>query len=113
MEKRNPDRIDFNRLPSGVVTTKYWKMEGRDVALNGVEIKPIDFDLDGALAWCEEHGYTVIRWPTGARAFKGAPWPLRSTQRIRQKRDEVTALVRQGKLDPNFNWLGLDFAYAM
>ncbi len=40
--------------------------------------KPITWDLQEALAWCRENGYTVHEWPGGARAWLGEAQPVRT-----------------------------------
>jgi hypothetical protein len=105
-------RIDFAQTRSGVVVTKYQRLmtpDGpRDVVAD-YAIKP-DLDLDWALAWCEAHGFTVRRWPGGARAFRGKPWPIRTVGEIKRRREQVERDVRLGALPRDFYWAGLDFA---
>ena len=103
-----PDRIDFSVVACGVVVTKFWLLSGRTVAPYGAEVKPPEFDLDGALAWCAENGYTVRRWPGGARAWKGKPRPIRTRSQIWQKRARAERLALRG--DGRGSTLGLDFA---
>lgn len=105
-------RMDFNETPGGVVVTKYQRLmtpDGpRDVVAEHA-VKP-DLDLEWALAWCETHGYTVRRWPGGARAWLGAPWPIRTVAEIRRRREQVERDARLGTLPRDFYWGGLDFA---
>jgi hypothetical protein len=108
---KHPDRIDFIVVPSGVAVTKFWLIDGRSIPLHGGEMKPVDFDMEGALAWCEAHGYTVRRWEGGARAWKGAPWPIRTRAQILRKRSEVEREALAGHSSGNL--LSLDFAYDM
>jgi len=112
----HPDRIDFTRIQASgkVIVTKFQRRdETADVPMEG-EVKPIDFDLDGALAWCAENGYTVRQWPGGARAWRGKPWPIRSRSQIIRRRRDVERHVRYriatGKASDE-NLLSLDFAY--
>lgn len=110
----NPNRVDFSVCDAGVVITKFWKQDGRDVPdPKGANIKPLGFNLDGAIAWLEAHGYTVRRWPNGARAWKGTPWPIRTRGQIQRKREQVEKAVMAGRLDGGFNWTSLDFALDM
>jgi len=106
-----PDRIDFAIVPSGVAVTKFWLVDGRSIPAHGGEMKPAGFDLEGALAWCEAHGYTVRRWDGGARAWRGVPWPVRTRAQIRRKRSEVERMVFAGRASGNL--LTLDFALDM
>jgi len=111
-QKRNPDRIDFTVTSENVIIIKFYRADGRDHPLPA-EIKPAGFDLAGALAWCERNGYTIRRWPQGARAFKGEPWPIRAKAQIRKRRDEVESLAQRGYLPSGFYYGGLDFALDM
>lgn len=109
----NPDRVDFLITPSAVVVNKYWRLAGRD-HLRENQIHPAAFDVEWALSWLEDHGYQVFRWPGGARAFKGAPWPIRTTAQIQRKRRELEREVSAGRVrSPEFNLLGLDLAYCL
>jgi hypothetical protein len=108
---KHPDRIDFLVVATGVVVAKFWLIDGRSIPLHGGEIKPTGFDLEGALAWCEANGYTVRRWEGGARAWKGAPWPIRTRAQILRKRSEVERQALAGRTSGNL--LSLDFAFDM
>jgi hypothetical protein len=106
-----PDRIDFAVTTVGVAVTKFWLIDGRSIPAHGGEMKPAGFDLEGALAWCEAHGYTVRRWDGGARAWKGKPWPVRTQKQILRKRSEVERQAFAGHADGHL--LTLDFALDM
>lgn len=113
-------RIDFTVTDQGVVVTKYHRVNGRDRRYSS-ELKDKHFNLDNALAWCEENGYTVRRWPAGcgfqaeARAFKPSPWPIRTRREIWNVRRKVEEQVAQwiernpGKPTPGLTFL--DFAF--
>jgi hypothetical protein len=104
-----PERIDFAVVTSGVIVTKFWLVGGRNVAPNGAETKPAGFDLDDALAWCEENDYTVRRWKSGARAWKGdKPQPIRTRSQIWRRRTRAERWALRG--DAGGSTLGLDFA---
>lgn len=97
---RGPDRIDFSVLPSGkVLISKYDRRDGRDHPREPKTL--LQFDLDGSLAWLEAHGYVVYRWPAeagflaGARAFRGKPWPIRTTEQLWRKREQVNRAVAE------------------
>jgi len=71
-------RIDFRQTPHGWHVAKYpygWTASTRPLYQ---EDKPAGFDLEAALAWCQANGWSVRRWPGGARAWKGQPLPIRS-----------------------------------
>jgi len=123
------DRIDFSMLADtdGAVSVIVQKLrrapeQRRDIPV-ATETKPPDFDLDAAIQWCEENGFTVYWWydldgHKCARAFKGDPWPIRRSWeilRLRQKLDEAWA--SQFRKNPGKSWpverlLGMDLAYA-
>ena len=112
-DPNSPDRIDFAVTPDYVVVAKFWRIGGRMVAPEESTVYEADFDLAGALEWCERNGYTVRRHSGGARAWKGALEPVRDTVQIRAARArgerEADWEYRQGKRDGNR--LGSDFAY--
>ena len=112
--RRNPSRIDFTEHAQGVTVVKFWKCDGKDIPPpEGASLHGPEFDLEEALAWCEAHGYTVRRWPGGARAWKGQPWVIRTRGRIRRRRVEVESMARAGQLPSDFYFTGLDFALDM
>jgi len=102
-----PDRIDFTVLADNqVVITKMRRdLSGpkpRDIPLvGGSSTKPAGFDLAEALAWCKDNGYTVRQWDTGARAWKGQPWVIRTRRGIKRAREQFSG---DGKAH-------MDFAY--
>jgi hypothetical protein len=112
----HPDRIDFTQLPDGRVVVQKLRRDTRtnparprDIPLES-EVKPEDFDLAGALAWCQGHGYTVREWTGGARAWKGEPWVIRTRAQIARKRQQIEAEVRRGG-GGGRSLLSLDLAY--
>lgn len=69
-------RIDLIQMPDGWHYRKWpygWEPKTRPMS---EEIKSAD-EVAQILAWCEAHGWTVRRWPGGARAFLGQPKPVR------------------------------------
>jgi len=115
---KNPDRVDFKETENGTIIIKFWLLDGHYVPSGGADVKPPDFDLEGAVIWLEGHGYTIRRWPGqgGARregrAWKGSPQPLRTRAQIKKRRNEVEQLTQRGYFGDT-NVLGLDFAYDM
>ena len=117
---RNPrDRFDFWIL-TGKVSIQPFK-RGRIGDRPGEMFhKPRErsqFNLEGVLIWLEKHGYTVRRWSNGARAFLGAPWPIRTRREIYWKRQrmeaEVSRLIKANPGKPTPGWTFLDFAFDM
>jgi hypothetical protein len=107
----NPDRIDFGQLGDGRVNVVKMRRDApnrRDVP-TGHEIKHAGFDLDAALAWCEDNGYTVRRWQGGARAWKGEPWVIRTRAQISRMRERNTLRAMGGR--GTGASLFLDYAY--
>ncbi len=82
----NPTRIDFLKIQDGWQVTKFAERDGHWVALDSRLNPPLrgqdHFDVDQALAWLEEHGWTVRRWPGGARAWLGKPRVIRTREQI-------------------------------
>lgn len=112
-----PDRIDFVALPQGkVVVTKMRrdtteKARPRDVVTE-TEVKPSDFDLTAALAWCEAHGYTIRQWDGGARAWRGEPWAIRTRSQIARRRQQAERPARQhSRAGRSTSLLSLNFAF--
>ena len=64
--------------------------------------------LEDMLSWLEEHGWTVRRWPGGARAFRGKPMPVRTRSAIQRLRDQFreypVAGVETCTLDFALDW---------
>ena len=86
-----PDRIDFEKMADGqVIVVKMRKNGARDIP-TAHEIKATDFDLQAALDWCRENGYTVHYWRYGARAWRGEPWPIRTMHQIVKLRRRLEA----------------------
>lgn len=74
------------------------------------ERKPQGFDIEKALRWCDGHGWTVRRWPGGARAWRDGLEPVRTTGAIKKLRDELRCRPR-----PELQGQGvaLDLAYDL
>jgi len=82
------NRIDLWARPDGRVTvTKFedqYTLDGyipRDTSIQEA------WSLDQMAAWLEGKGWTVRRWPGGARAFKDGLKPIRTRAQIHRKRD--------------------------
>jgi hypothetical protein len=69
----------------------------------------IPFDLDTALAELTARGWSVRRWQTGARAWRGAPEPVRDRFGIQKmrRRAEAGLMAR----DPYAPPVSADFAF--
>lgn len=112
-----PDRIDFEVLEDRRVVVIKMRKHGRRSIPTAHEIKAADFDLDAALAWCEENDYTVHNWRYGARAWRGKPWPIRTMRQIIQLRRKledawrVEFRLNPGKLTRFDTLLSLDLAF--
>jgi len=108
-----PDRIDFTVLDDGRIIVQKMQRQAaqrRDFVTD--HDTHVDLDLQTALAWCREHGYTVRTWHNGARAWHGTPWVIRTREQIKRRREQadrqVAASIRRSK--PT-NLINLDFAY--
>lgn len=82
-------RIDFRFTEKidGVIVRKYHEIPnvGRAVVVDHDE-KDHAFDLEKALTWLREHGWDVITWDVGARAWKGERRPVRTAAEILRMR---------------------------
>jgi hypothetical protein len=111
-----PDRIDFIQTPQGTAVRRYIRHPFRD-RMYKHDTKPPNFDLDAALDWCTQNGYTVRKWNGGARAWKGAPWPIRTAWQIMRKRHDIEQIAlakmkaNPGKWHTEESILQLDLAY--
>ena len=112
----HPDRIDFVQLPDGRVVVQKLRRDARtdparprDIPFES-DVKPQSFDLEDALAWCRENGYSVRQWAGGARAWKGEPWVIRTRAQILRKRRQIEAEVRANGGSKQ-SLLSLDLAY--
>jgi len=104
-KKTRTDRIDFLVLPGNKIrVTKMYRApypKRRDV-VHDTQIHSLeDFDVDAAILWLKTNGFTVMSWPThkkfplGWRAWRGAPWPIRSgweIGKLRQKLEQLASL---------------------
>jgi len=90
--------------------------ERRDIPIDS-ETKSAGFDLERAIGWCEENGYTVHRWGGGARAWKAEPWVIRTRRQIQKLRQRLEGAARSkmrqnpGQWHPEESLLSLDLAY--
>ena len=104
------DRIDFLPCTAGTIVQKFEKQPWRDRLISS-EIKPQDFDLQAALEWCTNNGYTVRVGTWGARAWKGQPWVIRTREQIKRKRARAEDTAFSSQPDPHVTTLQIDFAY--
>ena len=104
-EKQEITRIDFATTADLVVVNKLVEEPTRAWVYDSSQ-KPA-IELDKMLAWCESNGWTVRRFaPLGARAWKGAPRPIRTAAQIIKRRAELTM-----RPVPGLNVVALDLAY--
>ena len=92
-------RIDFVESGQGWQVRKYpygWTARTHPLSL---EEKPAGFDLEAALAWCEQRHWQVRRWPGGARAWKGELLPVRDSSSIRAMRRQVERNIMSNHTD--------------
>jgi len=72
----------------------------RDIPLaNGHSIKPPGFNIESAVTWCQNHGYTVRRWHNGARAWLGGAWVIRTRRQIKTMRQRAERARRDYSID--------------
>ena len=100
-------RMDFAILPDSVIVNKLGDT-GRLVVIES-ETKP-GFDVEAALDWCRSNGWTVRRWPGGARAWKHGLVPVRTSGAIIKLRDELRMNPRP---DLEGHGVNLDLAYDL
>lgn len=97
-------RIDFIVNLDGVRVKKWpfgWTFKTPPIS---DEQKPPAFNLDEALDWCQRNGWTVRRYPGGARAWKGEPQPVRDRATIQFMRKGIQRDFVNGRMDPRSNF---------
>lgn len=103
-------RIDLQATANGLVSHKFadgWFERRRNTDL-GLRCEP-KWTLEAAVAWLEAHGYTVRRWPGGARAWLGEILPVRNKAQIIMLRNQLAYEVPH---DPT-QYHALDLAYDL
>jgi hypothetical protein len=101
-------RVDFVKLGDALHIQKYpygWTANTRPIEDKVVSLA----ERESAISWCESRGWTVRRWPDGARAFKGPAMPVRDARTIRSMRNRVNTDHSAGR--PTDNKRFFDFAY--
>ena len=101
-------RMDFIILEGGVTVNKLGQGIGKMVVIEGKTMP--GFDLDAALTWCRSHGWTVRRWPGGARAWKNGLEPVRTQREILKLREKLSNNPRPELEGQGVN---LDLAYDL
>jgi hypothetical protein len=103
-------RMDFMESSKGCQVRKYpygWTARTHPISIDD---KPAGFDLEAALAWCEQNHWQVRRWPGGGRAWRGEPMPVRDASAIRAMRRQVEKNIMSNHIDPRRAFdLALDF----
>ena len=105
-------RIDFFQQVDGD-----WRMrkypEGWKIGQNPMETEVVERKVAvDEIKRCEADGWTVRRWPGGARAFKGAAKPVRDGATIKAMRsDAYDRAVCKGQTETAQNILSCDFAF--
>lgn len=103
-------RVDFVQRSDGWHILKYcagWTAKTHPVS---DELKTEE-EVNAALSWCEKNKWTVRRWQGGARAFRGAPKPVRTANEIRAMRRHAEEEIRRGGAKLGTNKIFHDFAF--
>ncbi len=103
-------RIDFIVSPTCIRVIKFPEGHHPGDPYAGLSDYPTTWDMENALEWCEAHGWSVFRWPGGARAFLGKPWPIRTTAEIRRMRQR---LEQRPLPEPVGRGYGYDLAFCL
>ena len=116
-------RIDINifKLDNEIRFWFYNKgFSYESVKILGYGEKKLDeTDLDSFLKELENAGWKVFRWDvpgksSGARAFFGTPWPIRSRWSIQEERRRfITNVLPNLPEGCQFNPSSIDFAFEM
>jgi len=81
-------RIDFLILGGKYFIHKYpfgWTAKTRPIQ----ELEKTQAEWEQAVLWCEASGWTVYRWPEGARAWRGKAMPIHDAHTIRRMRTRI------------------------
>ena len=102
-------RIDLLIIPTeGVLVRKYAEGWESDPSLRPAIHTNTTASLDEFVAWLEAHGWTVRRWPGGARGFLGKQFPVRTKAEIKRLREQFYRFPVKGveahALDLAFEW---------
>ncbi|MDD2922132.1 MAG: hypothetical protein PHQ36_07585 [Anaerolineales bacterium] len=82
-------RVDFVKQTDGWHIKKYphgWRASTRPMS----DVVKSEDEINAAIHWCKEHGWTVRENPGLSRAWKGKPLPVRTAEAIRQIRTKAT-----------------------
>lgn len=104
-----PTRIDLYQNPGGLFVLKFSDGWTASTPAYDRHLTP-DWTIDAAARWLEENGWTVRRWPGGARAWLGRLLPIRTRAQIARKREQ---LLRSGPPDPAIQIHTLDLAFDL
>lgn len=85
-KKKEITRVDMFVIPNGIRIVKYpegWTASTREAS----DHVNTENTLDEMLEWFVAYGWTIKRWATGARAFKGRALPVRTRWGIQYMRN--------------------------
>jgi hypothetical protein len=102
-------RVDFVHQSDGWHIKKYcagWTAKTRPVS----DVVKTEEEVNAAISWCDEHKWSVRKWDGGARAFRGAPKPVRDANTIRAMRRRAEEELRRG-VGVGTNKIFYDFAF--
>lgn len=80
-------RIDMTIVGDGTLTVRKYPA-GWTASTPPVECSITPKPLDECLTWLESHGWTIRRWPGGARAWQGEILPVRNRDSIKRLREQ-------------------------
>jgi hypothetical protein len=104
--RANVTRIDLYQQNDGTLVFKYAEgWTASTPAISRRTVPPEEKSFDDMLAWLQSNGWTVRTWPNGARAWKGAPKPVRTAGQIMRKRESLERYPR-----PDLQLCNLDLA---
>jgi len=105
----NPTRIDFIQHNGEMHVKKFpYGWTAKTPAMTDKVLS--DPEIADAIKWCEDHHWTVYRWPGGARAWWGKVLPIRDASDIRHMRRIIEGNRLSGHPDERVNY-NLAFYY--
>jgi hypothetical protein len=102
-------RVDFLKLDDGWHLQKFphgWTAKTPAIS----DVLKTEAEIEAAIQWCQEQGWTVRRWNSGARAWKGEVKPVRDRAGILAMRRRVEAQFTRGE-NVGTNQIFYDFAF--
>lgn len=81
-------RYDFQESSTGLLIQEWYEGWEPGTPPDNQRTNPAA-ELSTVLLWLNNHGWDVVSWPGGARAWKGERRPVRTRAQILRKREDL------------------------